>query len=79
MPARTHVACLNLAPWALTLLEKQHSGVPVAVLSEARRVLHVSGLAREAGVQVGMRETAALSRCPELHAEVVSGPTAQAA
>lgn len=78
MPARTHVACLNLAPWPLTLLEKQHRGVPVAVLSEGRRVQHVSSLAQDAGVQVGMRETAALSRCPDLHAEVVSGPTAQA-
>ena len=79
MPDRTHVACLNLAPWPLTLLEKQHRGVPAAVLNEGRRVLHVSGLAQDAGVQVGMRETAALSRCPELHAEVISGPTAQAA
>lgn len=79
MRHRTHVACLNLAPWPLTLLEKRHVGVPVAVLSEGRRVLHASRAALNAGVQVGMRETAALSRCPDLHAEVISGPTAQAA
>ena len=78
MRHHTHVACLNLAPWPLTLLEKRHVGVPVAVLSEGRRVLHASRAALNAGVQVGMRETAALSRCPELHAEVVSGPKAQA-
>lgn len=79
MPAHTHVACLNLAPWPLTLLQKQHPGVPVAVLSEGRRVMYANVEAQTAGVQNGMRETAALSRCPDLHAEVVSGPTAQAA
>lgn len=79
MSSRTYVACLNLAPWSLTLLQKQHPGVPVAVLSEGdRKVTHASSDALAAGVQPGMRESAALSRCPELHAEVVSGPTASA-
>lgn len=74
------VACVLLAPWPLTLLARQHPGVPVAVLGETtRKVVFASPEAREAGVQIGMRETAALSRCPELHAEVVSAPTATAA
>lgn len=80
MPAPASVACVLLAPWPLTLLARQHPGVPVAVLSEtARKVVFASPEAREAGVQVGMRETAALSRCPDLHAEVVTAPTATAA
>lgn len=80
MPPRVHVACVNLAPWPLTMLEKQHPGMPLAVLGEGnRKVVYANGLALEAGVQVGMRETAAFSRCPELHAEVISGPTASAA
>ncbi|MBB5234269.1 Y-family DNA polymerase [Deinococcus budaensis] len=80
MAVAASVACVLLAPWPLTLLARQHPGVPVAVLSEtARKVVFASPEAREAGVQVGMRETAALSRCPELHAEVVSAPTATAA
>ncbi|WP_255639932.1 Y-family DNA polymerase [Deinococcus taeanensis] len=52
--------------------------MPVAVLNEARRVLQACPLAQAAGVQTGMRETAALSRCPDLHAEVVPAPEAQA-
>ncbi|WP_240741848.1 Y-family DNA polymerase [Deinococcus sp. KSM4-11] len=79
MPPAAHVACVLLAPWSLTLLERGHVGLPVAVLNEAGRVLHVNVLARLGGVDVGMKEAAALSRCPELHAEVVSAPTAQAA
>lgn len=74
------IACLNLAPWPLVMLEKEHPGLPVAVLGEGnRKVMYANGLALEAGVQPGMRETAAFSRCPDLHAEVVSGPTALAA
>lgn len=85
MPRAPAIACLHLAPWPLTLLERQHPGVPVAVLSEGRhgeggrKVVHANGMAIAAGVQVGMRESAALSRCPDLHAEVISGPTANAA
>lgn len=80
MRPRMHVACLNLAPWSLTLLEKGRPGLPVAVLSEGgRKVVYANNLALDAGVRPGMRETAALSRCPELHAEVVYAPTAQAA
>lgn len=76
----TAVACLLLAPWPLTLLARQHPGVPVAALSEgSRRVLHANSQALALGVRPGMHETAALSRCPELHAEVVSAPTANAA
>lgn len=79
-PAPVHVACLNAAPWPLTLLSRQHPGLPVAVLREgSRKVAGVNAQALEAGVQVGMRETAALSRCPDLHAEVISPPVAQAA
>jgi nucleotidyltransferase/DNA polymerase involved in DNA repair len=74
------VACVLLAPWPLTLLARQHPGVPVAVLGETtRKVVFASPEALEAGVQPGMREVAALSRCPDLHAEVVSAPTATAA
>ncbi len=73
------LACVNLSPWPLLLLARQHPGVPVAALSESRRVLYASPEAREAGVQHGMRDIAALSRCPELHAEVISAPTAIAA
>ena len=74
-----HVACLRLAPWPLNLLTRQHPDVPVAVLTEGRRVFHASPDAEALGVQPGMRETAALSRCPELHTEVVTAPVAQAA
>lgn len=74
------IACLNLTPWPLQWLARQHPGVPVAVLGEGnRKVVYVNREALEAGVQAGMREAAALSRCPDLHAEVVSGPTASAA
>ncbi|BBN97176.1 Y-family DNA polymerase [Deinococcus grandis] len=71
-------ACVLLAPWPLAHVRRQHPGVPVAVLSEGRRVLQTCPLATQAGVTVGMRETAALSRCPDLHAEVVPAPEAEA-
>lgn len=79
-PGRTApIACVHLSPWALTLLTRQYPGVPVAVLGETtRRVTQASPEALEAGVSVGMSEAAALSRCPDLHAEVVSGPTTRA-
>ncbi|MBB5364532.1 Y-family DNA polymerase [Deinococcus humi] len=70
---------MTLSPWPLVLLGRQHPGVPVAVLNESRRVLYASPEAREAGVQTGMREIAALSRCPELHAEMITAPAAIAA
>ncbi|QLG12848.1 Y-family DNA polymerase (plasmid) [Deinococcus sp. D7000] len=73
------LACVTLSPWPLMLLSRAHPGVPVAVLSESRRVLYASPEAREAGVQPGMRDMAALSRCPDLHAEVITAPSAVAA
>ena len=74
MPAPL-IACVSLRPWALEVVSRQHPGLPVAVFSEGtRRVQHANSLALEAGVAPGMRESAALSRCPELHAEVISGP-----
>ncbi|CAM4058402.1 hypothetical protein [Deinococcus marmoris] len=73
------LACVNLSPWPLILLGRQHPGVPVAALSESRKVLYASPEAIEAGVQPGMRDIAALSRCPELHAEVITAPSALAA
>ena len=77
---RTVVVCALLSPWPLHLLERQHPGLPIAVLDESsRRVVFANDPARSAGVSAGQRESAALSRCPELHAEVVSGPTASAA
>lgn len=78
--ARGSVLCVLLTPWPLHLLEQRHPGLPLAVLDEhTRRVLHVNAQARGAGVVVGFRESAALSRCPELHAEVVSAPVATTA
>lgn len=75
-PGRALIACVHLAPWSLTLLARQHPGVPVAVLGEmTRRVLQASPEALEAGVHPGMRDVAALSRCPDLHAEVLTRPT----
>lgn len=80
MTARSSVVCALLSPWPLYLLSSQHPGLPLAVLGEHdRRVLHVNKAGRDAGVAIGMRESAALSRCPELHAEVVSGPSAKTA
>lgn len=79
MPPQSRVACVLLAPWRLTLLQRAHPGVPVATLGETRRVQHASPEALRSGVQPGMRDTAAVSRCPELHAEVVSAPEASAA
>ncbi|WP_415787922.1 Y-family DNA polymerase [Deinococcus saxicola] len=70
---------MNLSPWPLILLARQHPGVLVAALGESRKVLYASPEAMAAGVQPGMRDTAALSRCPELHAEVISAPSALAA
>lgn len=75
--ART-VACVLLSPWPLAHVQRQHPGVPVAVLGEDRRVRQACADARAAGVRPGMREAAALSRCPELHAAVVPAPEAQA-
>jgi hypothetical protein len=78
--ARSAVICVLLTPWPLHLLEQRHPGLPLAVLSEqGRRVIHVNDAAVQEGVSPGMRESAALSRCPDLHAEVVSGPSAMAA
>ncbi|MFC6668481.1 hypothetical protein ACFP9V_25795 [Deinococcus radiopugnans] len=70
---------MTLSPWPLILLGRQHPGVPVAVLSESRRVLYACPEAGAAGVQPGMRDVAALSRCPDLHAEVITAPSAVAA
>lgn len=78
--ARSSVLCVLLNPWPLHLLERHHPGLPLAVLGEHdRRVLYTNTAAFEAGVAPGFRESAALSRCPELHAEVVSGPDARVA
>ncbi|GHF54293.1 hypothetical protein GCM10017781_33250 [Deinococcus metalli] len=79
MSGQTRVACVLLAPWVLTLVEREHPGLPVAVLNEAGKVVHANAAATLSGVNVGMKEAAALSRCPELHAEVVRAPSAQAA
>ncbi|WP_444542438.1 Y-family DNA polymerase, partial [Deinococcus ruber] len=69
------IACVSLTPWAREVVARRHPGLPVAVLGEgSRRIEHVNALAADAGVAVGMRESAALSRCPELHVEVLSGP-----
>lgn len=77
MSARRPVVCALLSPWPLHLLAQQHPGLPLAVLGEHdRKVLFVNAAAQRAGVRAGLRESAALSRCPELHAEVVSGPAA---
>ncbi|WP_407571780.1 Y-family DNA polymerase [Deinococcus altitudinis] len=78
--ARGSVLCVLMTPWPLHLLEQRHPGLPLAVLDEhTRRVLHINAQAREAGVSVGVRESAALSLCPELHAEVVNAPVATTA
>lgn len=79
MPPQSRVACVLLAPWRLTLLQRAHPGVPVATLSETRRILHASPDALASGVTPGLPHAAALSRCPELHAEAVSAPEAHAA
>ena len=72
------IACVLLSPWPLEHVRRQHPGVPAAVLSEARRVVQACSLAQQVGVQPGLREVAALSRCPDLHAEVVPAPESQA-
>ena len=78
--ARSSVICVLLSPWPLHLLEQRHPGLPLAVLGEHdRRVLYVNTAALEAGVAPGFRESAALSHCPELHAEVVSSLDAKVA
>lgn len=80
MPGRTPslTACVLLTPWPLEHIRRQHPGAAAAVLNDARKVLQVCPLAAQAGVTVGMRGTAALSRCPDLHAAVVPAPEAQA-
>ena len=78
--AASLVVCALLHPWPLYLLAMRHPSLPLAVLDEgSRRVVQVNELAQGAGVALGMRESAALSRCPELHAEVISGPAASQA
>jgi len=78
--AHPSVVCAVLTPWPLHLLEQRFPALPLAVLSEHdRRVVYLNDAARAAGVGIGFRESAALSRCPELHAEVVSGPDAKVA
>lgn len=74
------IACLNLTPWPLVLLRRQHPGVPVAVLGEGRlrKVLYASPDAVSGGVQTNMRDLAAISRVPDLHAEVIAAPVQQA-
>ncbi|WP_221091175.1 DNA polymerase Y subunit UmuC family protein [Deinococcus aquaedulcis] len=72
------IACVLLSPWPLVHVQRQHPGVPVAVLNEARRVVQACPLAQALGVQPGLREVAALSRCPDLHAEVVPAPESRA-
>ncbi|GAA5533972.1 Y-family DNA polymerase [Deinococcus aluminii] len=79
-PGRTPaIACVLLHPWPLVLLARTSPGLPVAVLNQTRRVVAATQEALALGVQPGMREAAALSRCPELHADVVTAPTATAA
>ncbi|MFC4455233.1 Y-family DNA polymerase [Deinococcus sonorensis] len=69
------IACVHLASWALSVVSREHPGLPVAVLSETtHRVLQVNHLALGAGVRPGLRYAAAVSRCPDLHAEVAAGP-----
>ena len=73
------IACLLLTPWALTVACRQHPGVPLAVLSQGRRVIEVNAAALDAGVSVGMRGVAAVSRCAELHLEGIDPPALQVA
>ncbi len=73
------IACLLLQPWSLKLLTRQYPGVPAAVLKEGGRVLYADQLATDAGVTPGQPLHAALSRCPELHAEVGCPAQASAA
>ena len=73
------IACFLLSPWALTVAQRQYPGVPLAVLSQGRRVIEVNAAALEAGVSIGMREVAAVSRCADLHLELIDPPALQVA
>ncbi len=77
--AQPSVVCALLNPWPLRLLEQRHPQVPAAVLSDDRRVMYLNDAASNAGVTPGLRESAALSRCPELHTEVIGEPAASTA
>jgi impB/mucB/samB family len=73
------IACVRLEPWALSVAQRRHPGVPLAVLSAGRRVLQVSDLAAQAGVTPGLSSVAALNRCPALHLEPLDPPALQVA
>jgi impB/mucB/samB family len=72
-------ACVRLEPWALSVAQRRHPGVPLAVLSAGRRVLEVNDPASQAGVTVGLSSVAALNRCPALHLEPLDPPALQVA
>ncbi len=65
------IACVFLQPWALKVAQRQHPDVPLVILSEGRRVIEASPGALEAGVTLGSPSVTALSRCPDLHLEVL--------
>lgn len=71
---QTGVACLRLEPFALHLLRHGRPDVPLAALDERGRVLSADAAARRAGVTPGLRLHAAVSRCPDLHAEHLPAP-----
>ncbi|MBZ9752168.1 Y-family DNA polymerase [Deinococcus sp. HMF7620] len=73
------IACVLLSPWPLVQVQRQHPGVPVALLGDTRRVIQACPLAQGAGIHLGMREGAALSRCPDLHTTLVPAAEARAA
>ena len=73
------IACVLLTPWALHVACRQRPGVPLAVLSQGRKVSEANMLALDAGVTLSMTSVAALSRCPELHLEMVDPPALQVA
>ncbi|WP_420594271.1 Y-family DNA polymerase [Deinococcus sp.] len=73
------IACVLLTPWALHVAQRQHPGVPLAILSQGRRVSEANVLALDAGVTLSMTSVAALSRCPELHLEPLDPPALQVA
>lgn len=73
------IACLLLQSWSLKLLTRQYPGVPAAVLTDGGRVICADQMAIDAGVTPGQPLHAALSRCPELHAEVGCPAQASAA
>lgn len=81
LPGSEGVAALLLEPWPLYLARREQPGLPEGLLAVTQngRVVAADPAVRKAGVSLGMRSAAALSRVPGLCLVSVEPPALQAA